>query len=87
MLEQRRKEYFFNYSYVPGYPFLDHVPRREKFSFYYWLHRFASLALLPGNVVLGKLRTAFINPITSLDDFRNLFTLYRPPEYIEILDA
>lgn len=82
-LEERRKQYFFNYTYIPGYPFLDHVPKREKFSIYYWVHRFLSLTLLPFNVVLGKLRTAVLRPIAHLHDFLNLFTLYRRPPQIE----
>jgi arachidonate 15-lipoxygenase len=81
-LESRRKEYFFNYNYIPGYPFLDHVPKREKFSIYYWVGRFASLALLPFNIVLGKLRT-LINPVGHVHDFLNLYTLYHRPENIE----
>ncbi len=48
-LAERRKQYFFNYTYIPGYPFLDHVPKREKFSIHYWAHRFVSLTLLPFN--------------------------------------
>jgi arachidonate 15-lipoxygenase len=82
-LEERRKRYFFNYTYVPGYPFLDHVPKPERFSIYYWVHRFFSLTLLPFNVVAGKLRTALIQPIRHLHDLLNLFTLYRRPENIE----
>jgi arachidonate 15-lipoxygenase len=82
-LEARRKEYFFNYTYIPGYPFLDHVPKREKFSLRYWAGRFVSLALLPFNVVFGHLRTALINPVANLSDFLNLYTLYRRPENIE----
>ena len=82
-LEDRRREYFFNYNYIPGYPFLDHVPKREKFSIYYWVHRFFSLTLLPCNIALGKLRTALIQPIAHLHDFLNLYTLYRRPEQIE----
>jgi arachidonate 15-lipoxygenase len=78
-LESRRKEYFFNYSYISGYPFLDHVPSREKFSLYYWAARSASIALLPFNVVLGKLRTALFRPLAHLDDFLNLYTLYHRP--------
>jgi hypothetical protein len=27
-LEDCRREYFFNYNYILGYPFLDHVPKR-----------------------------------------------------------
>ena len=57
-LEERRKEYYFNYTHLPGYPFLDHVPKRERFSIYYWVHRFLTLTLLPFNIVLGRLRTA-----------------------------
>jgi arachidonate 15-lipoxygenase len=83
VLEQRRKEYFFNYTYIPGYPFLDHVPKQERFSVYYWVHRFLSLTLLPFDVALGKLRTALIQPIRHLHDFLNLFTLYRRPANIE----
>lgn len=82
-LEARRREYFFNYNYIPGYPFLDHVPKREKFNIYYWANRSFSLALLPFNVVLAKLRTALINPLAHLPDFLNLYALYRRPEYIE----
>lgn len=82
-LEQRRQEYYFNYTYLPGYPFLDHVPKREWFSLYYWAHRFLSLTLLPFNVVLGKLLTASFRPIRHLQDFLNLFTLYRRPANIE----
>lgn len=82
-LDERRKEYFFNYTYIPGYPFLDHVPKRENFSLYYWSGRFVSLTLLPFNIVLGKLRTALFKPIRHLHDFINLFTLYPRPENIE----
>jgi arachidonate 15-lipoxygenase len=82
-LEERRKEYYFNYTYLPGYPFLDHVPKREKFSLYYWAHRFVSLTLLPFNIGFGKLRTALVQPIRHLHDFLNLFTLYRRPPNIE----
>jgi len=82
-LAERRQQYFFNYTYIPGYPFLDHVPKREKFSIYYWAHRFVSLTLLPFNVILGKLRTALIHPVRHLHDFLNLFTLYRRPANIE----
>src|SRR5690348_6614956 len=82
-LEARRKEYFFNYNYIPGYPFLDHVPKRENFSIPYWAGRFVSLGLLPFNIGLGKLRTALGHPITHIYDFLNLFTLYRRPEQIE----
>jgi arachidonate 15-lipoxygenase len=82
-LEERRRQYYFNYTYIPGYPFLDHVPKRDKFSIYYWVHRFLSLTLLPFNVGLGKLRTAVINPVTHLHDFLNLYTLYRRPDQIE----
>jgi hypothetical protein len=52
-LEGQRRLYFFNYGYIAGYPFLDHVPKREKFSVYYWLGRFASLTLLPFDVLLA----------------------------------
>src|SRR3984893_3625760 len=62
---------------------LDHVPKREKFSVYYWLGRFASLTLLPFDVLQAKLRTALINPLAHLSDFLNLYTLYRPPPQIE----
>lgn len=82
-LEERRKEYYFNYNYLPGYPFLDHVPKREKFSLYYWAGRFFSLTLLPFNIGLGKLRTALVQPIRYLHDFLNLFTLYHRPANIE----
>lgn len=82
-LEERRKEYYFNYTYLPGYPFLDHVPKREKFSIYYWAHRFVSLTLLPFNIGLGKLRTALVQPIRHLHDFLNLFTVYHRPANIE----
>ncbi len=82
-LEERRKQYFFNYNYIQGYPFLHHVPKRENFSIYYWIHRFFSITLLPFNVVFGKLRTALINPIVHLHDFLNLYTLYRRPQNIE----
>jgi arachidonate 15-lipoxygenase len=82
-LEARRQEYFFNYSYIPGYPFLDHVPKREKFSLYYWVKRFSSLTLLPFNIFLGKLRTGLNRPLTHLSDFLNLYTLYRRPEQIQ----
>ena len=82
-LESRRKQYFFNYNYISGYPFLDHVPKREKFSIYYWASRSASLGLLPFNIVLAKLRTALIKPVDHLYDFLNLYNLYRHPEQIE----
>ena len=82
-LEGQRRLYFFNYSYIAGYPFLDHVPKREKFSVYYWLGRFASLTLLPFDVLQAKLRTALINPLAHLSDFLNLYTLYRRPPQIE----
>jgi len=82
-LESRRKQYFFNYNYISGYPFLDHVPKREKFSIYYWASRSASLGLLPFNIVLAKLRTALIKPVDHLYDFLNLYNLYRRPEQIE----
>jgi arachidonate 15-lipoxygenase len=82
-LEERRKEYYFNYNYLPGYPFLDHVPKREKFSLYYWAGRFLSLTLLPFNITFGKLRTALVQPIHHLHDFLNLFTVYRRPANIE----
>ena len=82
-LEERRKQYFFNYNYIQGYPFLHHVPKRENFSIHYWTHRFFSITLLPFNVVFGKLRTALINPIVHLHDFLNLYTLYRRPQNIE----
>jgi arachidonate 15-lipoxygenase len=82
-LERRRQEYFFNYNYIPGYPFLDHVPARENFTISYWAGRSASLALLPFNVVLGKLKTALIAPVRQLQDFLNLYTLYRQPDHIE----
>src|SRR6266404_2074783 len=73
LLESHRKQYFFNYNYIPGYPFLDHVPKREKFSIYYWIGRSASITLLPFNILLGKLRTALINPLVHLYDFLNFF--------------
>ena len=82
-LESRRKQYFFNYNYISGYPFLDHVPKREKFSIYYWASRSASLGLLPFNIVLAKLRTALIKPVDHLYDFLNLYNLYCRPEQIE----
>src|SRR5882724_13535141 len=82
-LEARRREYFFNYDYIPGYPFLDHVPKREKFSFHYFMGRLRSLALLPFNILLGKLRTQLIRPLHTIGDFVNLYTLYRRPEQIE----
>ena len=71
LLEQRREEYFFNYTYIPGYPFLDHVPKREGFSGYYWIHRFSSVTLLPFNIAAAKLRTALIQPIRRLHDLLN----------------
>jgi arachidonate 15-lipoxygenase len=82
-LEGQRRLYFFNYGYIAGYPFLDHVPKREKFSVYYWLGRFASLTLLPFDVLLARLRTALINPLAHLSDFLNLYILYRRPPQIE----
>jgi arachidonate 15-lipoxygenase len=82
-LERRRQEYFFNYNYIPGYPFLDHVPQRERFTISYWAGRSASLALLPFNVVLGKLKTALVAPVRNLQDFLNLYTVYRRPDHIE----
>ena len=82
-LEARRREYFFNYDYIPGYPFLDHVPQREKFSLHYFMGRLVSLALLPFNVALGQLRTALIHPLGTIGDFLNLYTLYRRPVQIE----
>ncbi|HUB15098.1 MAG TPA: lipoxygenase family protein [Acetobacteraceae bacterium] len=82
-LEERRRQYYFNYTYIPGYPFLDHVPKRDKFSAYYWVRRFFSLTLLPANVILGKLRTALIAPVHRLQDFLNLYTVYSPPRQIE----
>jgi arachidonate 15-lipoxygenase len=81
-LEARRREYFFNFTYIPGYPFLDHVPKREKFSANYWLRRFFSLTLLPCNIGLGKLR-ARLHPLAHVSDFLQLYTLYRRPEQIE----
>ena len=83
MLEDRRKEYFFNYTYIAGYPFLDHVPKREKFSAYYWAGRFLSLTLLPFNIFFGKMKTQLVRPVTHLSDFLNLYTLYRRPDNIE----
>jgi arachidonate 15-lipoxygenase len=83
-LEARRKEYYFNYTYLPGYPFLDHVPKREWFSIYYWVRRLFSLTLLPLNVVLGTLLSASFHPVRHLHDFLNLFTLYRRPANREL---
>jgi arachidonate 15-lipoxygenase len=59
------------------------VPKREKFSLYYWARRSFSLTLLPFNITLGKLRTALVQPIRHLHDFLNLFTVYRRPANIE----
>jgi arachidonate 15-lipoxygenase len=78
-IEARRRQYFFNYNYIPGYPFLDHVPKREWFSAYYWLARSASLALLPPNIVLGHLRAALLKSGSGLSAFRNLYSLYASP--------
>jgi arachidonate 15-lipoxygenase len=82
-LEARRQRYFFNYDYIPGYPFLDHVPKGERFSAYYWLGRSASLALLPPNMLLAYLRAALVKPAAGLSAFRNLYTLYASPRRIE----
>lgn len=82
-LDERKRQYYFNYTYIPGYPFLDHVPKRDKFSAYYWFHRFLTLTLLPANVVLGKLRTMFVAPVLGLQDYLNLFTVYSAPKQIE----
>jgi len=82
-LARRRTQYRFNYDYIPGYPFLEKVPKREYFSAYYWLARLGSLLLLPPNQVLAKLRTALLRPIRVIGDYVNLFALYRQPPRIE----
>jgi arachidonate 15-lipoxygenase len=82
-LARRRTQYFFNYTYIPGYPFLDNVPKREYFSLGYWAGRLGSLAVLPLNQALGRVRTALGRRLETIDDFANLYTLYRQPERIE----
>lgn len=81
-LEEFRKEYFFNTNYIPGYPFLDHVPPREQFSPYYWAGRLASLASLPLNQIASAVRTTLFEPIRRLPDFDRLFAVYEKPEQI-----
>jgi arachidonate 15-lipoxygenase len=78
-LEARRRQYFFNYDYIPGYPFLDHVPGPERFGIGYWLGRSASLARLPPNMLLAYLRDALARSAAGLSAFRNLYSLYATP--------
>lgn len=82
-LELRRTQYRFNYEYIPGYPFLEKVPKREYFSPYYWVARLGSLLRLPLNQIIAKLRNALLRPMRVIGDYVNLFVLYRKPPQIE----
>lgn len=82
-LSERQSQYRFNYNYIPGYPFLEEVPKREHFSLGYWAARLGSLIPLPFNQVLATLRTSLFHPIRTISDFNNLFAVYRTPEQIQ----
>jgi arachidonate 15-lipoxygenase len=86
-LAERRTQYVFNYTYIPGYPFLERVPKREWFSAYYWGGRLASLVPLPLNQLLGAARNTFVRPLKTIADFATLYSLYRrPPPFDSWLD-
>lgn len=78
-LEQCRREYRFNYDYIPGYPFLERVPKQEWFSLVYWAARLGSLAALPLNQLAAGVRQVLWRPLRTLKDFANLFVFYRLP--------
>ena len=45
-LENYREIYKFDYVFLNGIPFLDHVPKHEYFSLKYWIERLGSFCLL-----------------------------------------
>lgn len=72
-LEKSRKNYHFNYEYLAPLPYLDKLPRIEKFSIRYWLKRSWSLADMPLKLLFAYFRYFIKKPIDSLSKYLNLF--------------
>ena len=77
-LESNRALYVFNYTYVPGVPFLDHVPHKDWFSPKYFAARIASSAALAPNMLAAKARRLF-DPLDDLQEFDDLFVFLPKP--------
>ena len=78
-LENYREIYKFDYVFLNGIPFLDHVPKHEYFSLKYWIERLGSFMTMPGNLVVARI-LSLIKPMKSPYDFSRLFIFETEPE-------
>ncbi|NJM67600.1 MAG: hypothetical protein HC851_18970 [Acaryochloris sp. RU_4_1] len=81
-LERNRKDYNFNRDLLPPLPFLEHVPMRELFSADYVAKRLASMANLPANILVAKIKN-FLDPLDTLKEYDELLTLLPKPNVMK----
>ena len=82
-LNKNRKDYQFNFDYLPPLPIIQEVPTNENFSPVYLAERFPSaLSKLYANTLAIQLRSIW-DPFDELQDYEDLFPVLPTPDVIK----
>jgi arachidonate 15-lipoxygenase len=82
-LSRQREAYQYDRQTLPPLVFLDKVPSVENFSSQYTIERLAATTELIPNM-LGATAKSFLDPLDTLQDYEDFFTLLKLPEVAKV---